>query len=227
MMDRIHEGVHLQEQKFIKRWRMMRHFTQTAWMIVAVVAFLSQLGSNAALVHVTAEAGSSAQSSARFSPCSGLRVGCFVISWAGKTFFQADVTFEEVVRTLGPGICLECDRISWHHRPWLRPGWRALPDRSLFWQALPDWLPGSSLPKKRLDLEWPQTIGTVVIGWVASLIVSLIAGAILGMFGLARRWNWSCFAGLTAIIITAISKQHSHRAVLFIFKQPVQVNIRI
>jgi len=39
--------------------------------------------------------------------------------------------------------------------------------------------------KEALDLEWPQTIGTVIIGWVVSLVVTMIAGLILGIFGLA------------------------------------------
>lgn len=32
--------------------------------------------------------------------------------------------------------------------------------------------------KEALDLEWPQTIGTVLIGWVATMIVSMIARVI-------------------------------------------------
>ncbi|MDF1515607.1 MAG: hypothetical protein P1S60_17495 [Anaerolineae bacterium] len=31
----------------------------------------------------------------------GFAAGAFVVNWVGKTLFQAEVTFEEVVRTLG------------------------------------------------------------------------------------------------------------------------------
>ncbi len=38
--------------------------------------------------------------------------------------------------------------------------------------------------KEALDLEWPQTIGTVIIGWVAMAIVTAIASGLLAVFGL-------------------------------------------
>jgi len=49
--------------------------------------------------------------------------------------------------------------------------------------------------KEALDLEWPQTIGTVIIGWVVSLVVSLIAGTILGLLGLAGAGIGSALRG--------------------------------
>jgi len=50
--------------------------------------------------------------------------------------------------------------------------------------------------KEALDLEWPQTIGTVLIGWVASFIIAMIAGAILGVFGIAGAGIGSALSGL-------------------------------
>jgi len=38
--------------------------------------------------------------------------------------------------------------------------------------------------KEALDLEWVQTIVTVILGWIALFVVSLIAGVVLGMLGL-------------------------------------------
>ncbi len=38
--------------------------------------------------------------------------------------------------------------------------------------------------KEALDLEWTQTIITVVVGWVALLVIMLIGGAVLGLLGL-------------------------------------------
>jgi len=38
--------------------------------------------------------------------------------------------------------------------------------------------------KEALDLEWVQTIVTVVIGWIALIAVSVAAGIVLGLLGL-------------------------------------------
>ena len=34
-----------------------------------------------------------------------------------------------------------------------------------------------------LDLEWGQTILTVILGWVALFVISLISGLVLGIMG--------------------------------------------
>ena len=41
--------------------------------------------------------------------------------------------------------------------------------------------------KEALDLEWLQTIITVILGWIALIVIVLIGGAILGLlcFGVA------------------------------------------
>jgi hypothetical protein len=159
-------------------------FTQTAWMIVAAVAFLSQLGANAGLVHVTGGSWIISTIVGTIFAVLGFGVGCFVISWAGKTFFQADVTFEELVRTLGLAYI-------WNVIGFIgiialvAPGLVCVSGPIAFLAGIAGLVAWFMAAKEALDLEWPQTIGTVVIGWVASLIVSLIAGAILGIFGLA------------------------------------------
>jgi len=37
--------------------------------------------------------------------------------------------------------------------------------------------------KEALDLEWGQTIITVILGWVALIVISLISGLVLGIMG--------------------------------------------
>jgi asparagine N-glycosylation enzyme membrane subunit Stt3 len=74
-------------------------FTGTAWLLVAVVAFLNQLGGNAA-------AGSFAgwligTIVGTLFIVIGFAVAILVINFVGRTFFNAQVTFEELVRTLG------------------------------------------------------------------------------------------------------------------------------
>lgn len=159
-------------------------FTPTAWLIVAVVSLLRSLGSAAPAAR---EIGGSwilgAFGGAIFAVV-GFALGAFVISWAGKTFFNAEVTFEEMVRTLGLAYV-------WNVIGFLGiiglagPALSCITAPIVFLAGIAGLVAWFFAAKEALDLEWPQTIGTVIIGWVVSLVVSLIAGAILGLFGLA------------------------------------------
>jgi len=183
MMDRIMK-VFTFKQEVYKEVEDDASFTQTAWMIVAVVAFLSQMGANAALVHVDGGNWVLGTISGTLFAVVGFAAGAFIISWAGKTFFNADVTFEEMVRTLGLAYV-------WNIIGFLgivgmvSAGLGCVVGPISFAAGIAGLVSWFIAAKEALDLEWPQTIGTVVIGWVASLIISLVAAAILGVFGLA------------------------------------------
>jgi len=112
----------------------------------------------------------------------GFAVGAFVISWVGKTFFNADVTFEEMVRTLGLAYV------------WNVVGFIGV--LSVFSGALSCVLAPVMIiaaiatvvawfvaAKEALDLEWGQTIITVILGWVALIVISIISGVVLGVLG--------------------------------------------
>ena len=183
MMDRIMK-VFTFKQEVFKEVEDDASFTQTAWMIVAVVAFLSQMGANAALVHVDGGSWVLGTISGTLFAVVGFAAGAFIISWAGKTFFNADVTFEEMVRTLGLAYV-------WNIIGFLgivgmvSSGLGCVVGPISFAAGIAGLVSWFIAAKEALDLEWPQTIGTVVIGWVASLIISMVAAAILGVFGLA------------------------------------------
>src|SRR5690606_25786712 len=97
-------------------------------------------------------------------------VGCFVVNWVGKSLFKAEVTFDEVVRTMG-----------------LANIWNAASLLSIVLICISPivWLlsiAASALAvKEALDLEWVQTIITVVIAWVAIFFINLVIGGILGV----------------------------------------------
>jgi len=170
-------------------------FTPTAWMIVAAVALLSQLGSNAAAARVIGGKWIFGAIGGTIFAVGGFALGAFVISWAGKTFFEADVSFEEVVRTLGLAYV-------WNVVGFLGiiglagPGLACVSGPIVFLASIAGLVSWFFAAKEALDLEWPQTIGTVIIGWVVSLVVSLIAGAILGLFGLAGAGIGAVLSGL-------------------------------
>jgi len=159
-------------------------FTGSAWLIVAVVALLSSLGSSAfgedwlilTLVGTV-------------TAVIFFAVAAFVVSWVGKAFFQADVTFDEMVRTLG-----------------LAYVWRVvgavgilggfiscLLAPALIIAAILGLVAWFVAAKEALDLEWGQTIVTVIIGWLVIIVGTIITGVFLGILGIGAASVWSAF----------------------------------
>ena len=159
-------------------------FTSTAWLIVAIVAFLSNLGSKAASAKAVGAGWFFGTLVGAVFAVAGFALAAYVISWAGKTFFNAEVTFNEVVRTLGLAYV-------WNVVSFLGivvlivPGLRCITGPITFLAAFAGLVAWLLAAKEALDLEWPQTIGTVIIGWVAMLVIYAIAGIFLGLMGLA------------------------------------------
>jgi hypothetical protein len=182
MMDRI-IGAFTFKQGVYKEVEDDASFTPTAWMIVAAAALLSNLGSSAAAAHIVGGRWILGAIGGTIASVAGFALGAFVISWAGKTFFEADVTFEEVVRTIGLASV-------WNAVGFL--GIVALAARGLacvtgpitFAAGIAGLIAWFMAAKEALDLEWPQTIGTVIIGWIAMLVVVFVITAILGLLGL-------------------------------------------
>jgi hypothetical protein len=155
-------------------------FTTTAWILVAVVSFLNQLGTRA-----TGEAGSwllGAIVGTVFAVI-GFVVGALVLNWVGRALFDADVTFEELVRTLGlahvwnvVGLIGVLSALSGALGCLLAPVQIAAAVLTVI-----AWFRAA---KEALDLEWGQTIITVVLGWVALLAVTIVAGLVLAALGL-------------------------------------------
>lgn len=155
-------------------------FTQTAWLLVVVVAFLSQLGSSASDNLVNWVIGAVVGT---IFAVIGFAIGAFVINWVGRTVFNADVTFDELVRCLGlayvwnvvgvVGVLANfSDALACLLAPVTFIAWVL---------GLISWFVAT---KEALDLEWVQTVVTVILGWLALFVVSLIAGVVLGMLGL-------------------------------------------
>lgn len=157
-------------------------WTGSAWLLVAVVSFLNALGANAGAGGFGNWIIGSIVGT--IFAIIGFAASAFVINWVGKALFSADVSFEEMVRTLG-----------------LASVWRiigfvgilALIAPALVCVLAPATIAAAILglvawfvaTHEALDLGWGQTIVTVIIGWVVLLIVSAISGAILAALGLA------------------------------------------
>ena len=159
-------------------------FTPTAWMIVAAVAFLSALGACAVVLR-SSGAGRwiiGSIGSAIFAVL-GFALACFVVDWVGRTFFNAEVNFEEVVRTLG--LAYVWNIVGFLGILSVSPVLGFTTGIFRFVGAVAGFAAWLIAAKEALDLEWPQTIGTIIIGWVVTAIVTAVAGLILGGLGLA------------------------------------------
>jgi len=155
-------------------------FTTTAWILVAVVAFLNQIGANASGNFVNWFLGALVGT---IFAVLGFAVGALVINWVGRAVFNADVTFDEMVRTLGLAYVWNLVGVL---------GILSVISVALQCLVTPLMLLGVILmviawfiaAKEALDLEWLQTIVTVFLGWIALIIISAIGGFLLGLLGL-------------------------------------------
>jgi len=155
-------------------------FTQTAWIIVVVVAFLNQLGSNAS-ADIPGWLGGAVVGT--IFAVLGFAVAALVINWVGRTVFNADVTFEEMVRTLGLASVWQVVGVF---------GILSAFSSALSCVLAPVMIVAAILlvvawfiaAKEALDLEWLQTFITIILGWIALIVVVAIGGVIIGMLGL-------------------------------------------
>jgi hypothetical protein len=155
-----------------------KSFTTTAWILVIVVSIVAALGNLS-----FAQFGKSLLGVlvAAILNVVGFAVAALVINLVGRALFKADVTFEELVRTIGLayvwnaaniigilGGVLSC--ILW-------------PVRIVAWVGLAvSWF---LAVKEALDLEWVPTIVTVVLGWLVIVLVQVLTGVILAALGIA------------------------------------------
>lgn len=160
-------------------------FTNTAWLLVALAAFVNQIGAQAALLAegaafkwLLASAGTT------IINLVGFAAAVYVIVLVGKQVFNAEVDFGEMVRTLG-----------------LASVWRFIGGFGIINAFVPTALSCLLAPlsfavailglvayfiaaKEALDLEDLQTAVTIIIGWLVMLVFSFIAGMVLALFGL-------------------------------------------
>lgn len=165
-----------------KEVEMDESFTKSAWIIVAISALLSSMGTSAS----TAGGFGSWLFGSIFSAAvavGAFALSCYLISWLSKALFNADTNFNELVRTLGLAYV------------WNAVGFLAIV--SAISPALKSvaWLfrTGSSIAglvawviaaKEALDLEWGETALTIVIGWVAQRVIVWLFSLILLALGL-------------------------------------------
>jgi len=156
-------------------------FTRSAWLIVAVTAFLNALGISTATAHRSIGAYLVSVIITALFASLAFAVACFVVDWVGRYFFNAQINFEEAVRTMGlayvwnvVGVLGIVSLIS--------PTLSCLTSIPRFFAWVAGFISWLVAAKEALDLEWPQTVGTIIIAFVVNLVIMFFASLVVGLF---------------------------------------------
>jgi hypothetical protein len=155
-------------------------FTATAWILVVIFAFLNQLGSYASQSFFDWLVGTGIGT---LTAIAGFAIAAAVINWVGRGVYNAEVTFDELVRTMGLAsvwtavgvlgvIVAFSDALSCILGPVIVISWIAL---VVAWFVA---------VHEALDLAWGKTIITVVIGFIPWAIIMVLTGVVLSLLDL-------------------------------------------
>src|SRR5512143_3745595 len=164
-------------------------FTATAWILVVIFALLNQLGSFASqnIFDRLVSTGIGL-----ITAIAGFAIAAAVINWVGRRSFSAEVTFNELVRTMGLAsiwtavgvlgiIATFSDALSYILGPVIVISWVAL---VIAWFVA---------VHEALDLTWGKTILTVMIGFIPWAIIMSLTGVVLSLLGLTATGFGSLF----------------------------------
>lgn len=164
-------------------------FTTTAWLIVAVVSFLSALGGGSSddLLNwfLNALGGT-------VFAVLGFAVAAFIINLVGRAVFNAESDFGEIVRTVGLAYVWQIFGLLGIFGVFV-PALACVtaPIKFIAWIL---WVIAAFIAvKEALDLEWLQTIITVVLGWVAYFVILFFGGLILAAIGITGAALFGAF----------------------------------
>ena len=164
-------------------------FTATAWILVVIFALLNQLGSYASQSIFDWLVGAGIGT---LTAIAAFAIAAAVISWVGRGIYNAEVTFNELVRTMGLAsiwtavgvlgiIAAFSDALSCILGPVIVISWVAL---VLAWFVA---------VHEALDLTWGKTIITVLIGFIPWAIIMALTGVVLSLLGLTAAGFGSLF----------------------------------
>ena len=164
-------------------------FTATAWILVVIFALLNQLGSYASQSIFDWLVGAGIGT---LTAIAAFAIAAAVISWVGRGIYHAEVTFNELVRTMGLAsiwtavgvlgvIATFSDTLSCILGPVIVISWVAL---VVAWFVA---------VHEALDLTWGKTILTVMIGFIPWAIIMSLTGVVLSLLGLTANGFGSLF----------------------------------
>jgi hypothetical protein len=164
-------------------------FTATAWILVVIFAFLNQLGSHASQSVFDWLVGTGI---GFVTAVAGFPVAAAVISWVGRKSFGSEITFGELVRTMGLASIWTAVGVlgiiaTFSHTLSVILG----PVIVISWVALVvAWFVAVH---EALDLTWGKTILTVIIGFIPWAFIMVLAGVVLSLLDLTATGFGSLF----------------------------------
>ena len=155
-------------------------FTSTAWILVVIFALLNQLGSYASRSFFDWMVGTGIGT---LTAIAGFAIAAAVINWVGRAIYNAEVTFDELVRTMGLAsvwtavgvlgiVAAFSGALSCILGPVIVISWIAL---VVAWFVA---------VHEALDLTWGKTIVTVIIGFIPWAIIMALTGVVLSLLDL-------------------------------------------
>jgi hypothetical protein len=155
-------------------------FTAAAWLLVAIFALLNQLGSYASQSFFDWLVGAGIGT---LTAIAGFAVAAAVINWVGRGVYNAEVTFDELVRTMGlasvwtavgvlGAMAAFSDALSCILGPVIVISWIAL---VVAWFVA---------VHEALDVNWGKTVITVIIGFIPWAIIMVLTGVVLSLLDL-------------------------------------------
>ena len=164
-------------------------FTASAWILVVIFALLNQLGSYTSQSFFDWLVGAGI---GVLTAIAGFAIAAAVINWVGRRRFSAEVTFDELVRTMGLAsiwsaagvlgvIAAFSKALSCILGPAIVISWVAL---VVAWFVA---------VHEALDLTWGKTIITVIIGFIPWAIIMSLTGVVLSLLGLTANGFGSLF----------------------------------
>jgi hypothetical protein len=106
--------------------------------------------------------------------------------------FKADVSFDELVRTLGLAYVWQVIGVLGILSA-LSDALSCVLAPVMVLAAIATIVAWFMAAKEALDLEWVQTIVTVILGWIALFLITALAGIILGMLGFGAAAMFGLF----------------------------------
>ena len=159
-------------------------FTSKAWIFVAVVALLNQLGTQSGFA---AQEGPITWLLVSLVNTSfvllGFTFAVWITSWLGRTVYNAEVDFHEMVRVLGLAYV-------WNIVGLLglialgSPLMQCIINPIAVVAIILGLIAWLIAIREALDLDWIPTITILVLGWIVSMIVRFIGLNILAAMGL-------------------------------------------
>ena len=164
-------------------------FTATAWILVVIFAVLNQLGSYASRSIFDWLVGTVI---GVLTAIAGFCIAAAVINWVGRRIFSAEVTSDQLVRTMSLAsiwtavgvlgiIATFSKALSCILGPVIVISWVAL---VVAWFVA---------VHEALDLTWGKTILTVMIGFIPWAIIMSLTGVILSLLDLTANGFGSLF----------------------------------